>query len=162
MAKKNPWSRPIDYDKAIADDHKEIARYTRRLETAKRFAETDTPFLRLDLVGGGSQQGLDLARFLWAPETRAERWAWLTGDTHEGLCCLFATLDLEPPGLVIECSKLPDGWWRRGEELADRALATMGLSDGFDAVYSVERETACLRHWRASLARHLRNKAKHT
>lgn len=135
---KNPWSRAIDYDKAIAEDLRWIGYYSAIIEKGY-FYPADYPdayhVTLADLVMCGRIPGSDFG---------------LSADAVEEMRQLCDAAD------VSKTFTLTSGWYTRAEQAYKTILRVYPDSLPREAV---ARER--LKKQRASLASHKRNQAKH-
>lgn len=72
LSRRNPFSRPIDYEAAIASDLREIAWAEARIRTAATISAEERAACPLGV-------GVDLMWYLRPEATREERWRALSG-----------------------------------------------------------------------------------
>lgn len=151
MSRRNSFSRPINYDAAIAADLREIAWAEARVRTAA----TISPEERAACPLGA---GVDLMWYLYPEATREERWRALSGTGLDVLAVVCAFADWDWPGLpeVDTCGRL-----RESEAAWEAAsIAFAGHKDGgSEFIRTVEDERKRLALVKARLARHRRNRA---
>lgn len=153
MAKKNPWSYQIDYDKEIAADEVEVAYLSdaRTIKIAALFEEW--------IEANPSTDYWDLNDLLWfVPES-----ADLLGFTGDDVRTLFAHGD-HSPEVEARFGEAQRGDYQRGNALWSKP----SLDPREDwASWRALRESgprgraALLKKAKASLSRHRRNKAKY-
>jgi len=137
-----PWGYKLDYDKAIAEDLRCIALIENQLVLAASFTERDLDALSRGFIDIHSYVALD-------PERAARVMQLELSDIYDYL--VFS--DYEEP----ESHELLPGWYQRGEAV------WRTLEQRYDNMFSgnsLGRIKRALSKYKASLARHRRNKAK--
>lgn len=140
MSSRNPWSRPIDYNRVIAADERMIALCERAIFGHWFPINGYDSLLTLPFLEASIAEDLGL--------------------TGEDLDCLAAYCDFRGD-LQAHANRGGDivGWHRRGHAIAERLCA---LSGGGDSA-RIKTEIGwrdMLKAARSSLARHRRNQAK--
>ena len=148
---KNPWSRPIDYDKEIADDLKRIA----DLEKVKAMGW----FLSPEHAARRNEYHFDLIGLFM--ENREKARAFDISD--DDLEAYAHVADYSEAGLKLygfsDDYAFPSGWWQRGEAFAKKVSASTYL--GVELLTEAQHVDH-LKKAKASLARHRRNQKKYT
>lgn len=150
VSRRNPFSRPIDYEAAIASDLREIAWAEARIRTAATISPEERAACPLGV-------GVDLMWYLYPEATREARWRSLSGTGLDVLAVVCAFADWDWPGLpeVDTCGRLAES-----EAAWDAAATVFAGHKGAagDFIRPLEEERAELARLRARLARHRRNR----
>lgn len=147
FSRKNPWSRKIDYDKAIAQDLKTIADIENCVARGWVLAaqHAGKPY-NMDLFSLFMEER-EKARAFNVSDEDLEAYAHMADYSEEGLKLYGFSLDYS----------FPAGWWQRAKALVARLEAETQWSGGVRTSEWLAEE---LKRAKTSLARHRRNQKK--